>query len=159
MDINSFAALFVESKAFMPLNEAVRYIHVLGQEEYPMLPKIWKINRHEYVARLAHRSVCEEVEEAFRNASPWEDYREILAELEWPYLYRIARHSMDDIYDKEPNGIKWGEADAWFIEMWIAFHDIFLKFPGYVPDLTQWRMYNMLMRNSCKKLSKYRRNL
>lgn len=157
MTKQSFLKQFSDCKKAMQLNEAADYIHSL-QCLFPMLPKTGLINHQAYLKRLAQRTACMELEEALRNAPPWKDWRVIFAEFEWPYLQRAARNSMNRVY-KGPNGQKIGEADAWIVEMWIAYHYIFERMPGQIPDTTTWRIFYQLMNHVDHDVSKYRRKL
>lgn len=152
-----FLKQFADGKKKMDLNQAANLIRRM-LADYPMLPKTGHLNRLEYVHRLAQRTACMELETAMRNASPWEDYREIIADYEWGYMRRAAMHSMEDRW-KGPDGKKWGMSDAWIIEMWFAYHDIYRRMPGEIPDITPWRIYDHLIWHIERKTRKYRRNL
>lgn len=153
-----FMKQFADCKKAMQLNEAADYIHLLLANTLPMLPKMGPLHHERYIRRLAQRTACMELEEAMRSAPPWKDWRVIFAEFEWPYMRRVARHSMDEVY-KGPCGKKWGEADAWIVEMWVAYHTIFQLMPGGIPDITPWRIYDNLINHVLKKTARYRRNL
>lgn len=158
MDLNRFRKQFSCVKHAMPLAEAANYIHGLLKTEFPMLPKTGRINHGEYTRRIAQRTACMELENAIRNAAPWEDYREIIAGFEWPFMRRVTRHIAEGYY-KGPYGEKWGEADAWFVDMWSAYHDVFCSMPGFIPDTREWQMYDALMADAKRKTRKFRRNL
>ena len=151
MTKEEFRKQFIQGKQYLPPDEAVGYIYSLLVNEFPMLPKTGYLNLLEYIRRLAQRTACMEIIQAIRGHSPWEDriadYREVIA--------------MFEFYDvwSGPDGKKRGEADAWFIEMWRAYYDVYLRMPGNLPDITAWRMYNGLMIHILHKTLKYRRNL
>ena len=156
MDLDGYKKMFVRGKEPMTLKEAAADVRHILNNECPMLPKRGHLNKREYDRRLALRAVCEELEKAFRTAPPWKDYREIIAELEWPYMRRVAGHVYKDIYSG-PDGKKLGEADVWFLDMWIAYHNVLLRMPGDIPENPQWIIYRCMMANALKKLEKYRR--
>ena len=157
MDINGFKKLFADSKRPMNLSQAEMYVRKI-LHNLPYLPNYGPFNRHESFHRMAQRTVCMEIAERLHNASPWEDYREIMAELEWPYFQRVARHVFENKYDG-PDGERWGSADAWFVEIWYAYHEIFNRMPGTIPDVAPWRMYKSIQAQVLKKTLKYRRKL
>lgn len=152
-----FLKQFADCKKSMQLDEAANYIHSL-LEVLPMLPKRGPMHHDVYLRRLAQRTACMELEEAMRNAPPWKDWRVIVAEFEWPYMRRAARHSMEGVY-RGSDGRKWGEADAWIIEMWTAYHYVFKSMPGTIPDTTPWRIFDCLMDDIYHNTTKYRRKL
>mgnify|MGYP007013883929 CR=1 FL=1 len=157
MDLEGYRKLFATSKSEMDLNDAAVYIHHLKETIYPMMTKN-RLNAAGYSFRLSCRAVCEEAEQAIMNALPWDDWREIFAELEWKTMRRVVKHSMEDIYSYR-DGRKWGEADVWFLDMWRAYHDVFCNMPGGpLPDIGPWRIYHCLMEDISRKLAKYRRN-
>lgn len=158
MNIDDFKKQFANAKQGMTQSEAACYIRGLLQTEYPMLSKTWMINQGEYIRRLCQRTACVEIIDELEKAAPWEDYREVIARLEWPYLQRVANHSFEDIYDND-YGNEWGKADAWFMEMLLSYNDVYLRMPGKVPDETPWRIYNTLISQIFSKLKKYRRNI
>lgn len=162
MTKEEFRKQFIQGKQFLPPDEAVGYIHSLLVNEFPMLQKTGYLNRLEYIRRLAQRTACMEIIQAIRGHSPWEDriadYREVIAMFEWGYMRRVGSHSLYDVWSG-PDGKKRGEADAWFIEMWRAYYDVYLRMPGNLPDTTAWRMYDNLMIHILHKTVKYRRNL
>lgn len=157
MDLTQFEKQFMEAKDPMPLNQAATYIRQL-RENYPMLGKTWTFNRLEYNHRLAMQTACEELEDILRNAAPWKDYREIIAECIWPYMRRVLRHKIDGWYDGL-YGTKWGIADAWFVELWLAYDEIFRRMPGKIPDTTPWRIFDSLVYQTERVTRNYRRNL
>lgn len=157
MTLEDYQKMFKGSKSEMTLTEAANYIHQL-KNELPMLPKASRWNHHEYIQRLAQRTACDELEAEMRQAPTWKDYREIFASIEWPFMRKMAKHSMEDIYNG-PDGKKRGEADAWIVEMWSAYHDIFLMMPGFVKDDTPWQIREHLLDMVKKKTEKFRRNL
>ena len=162
MTKEEFRKQFIQGKRFLPPEQAIGYIQSLLINEFPMLPKKGMLNRLDYVRRLAQRTACMEIVQAIRGFAPWEDriadYREVIAMFEWSYMRRVANHSYEDVWDG-PDGRKWGEADAWFVEMWVAYHDIYLKMPGTLPNTTPWRIYDSLIGHIWSKSKKYRRNL
>lgn len=158
MTLECFKKQFADAKQRMSLNDAANYIHGMLDEYFPYLPKTGHINHVEYVHRLAQRTACMELEKAIRNASPWQDYREIFAELEWPYMRRVLEHLMDGRYS-ELYGEKEGIADAWFVELWFSIHEIFSRMPGKIPDTTPWRRYWVMIGNVNEKTKRFRRKL
>lgn len=158
MTLECFKKQFADAKRKMTLNDAANYIHDLLDESFPLLPKTGHINHAEYVHRLAQRTACMELEEAIRNASPWQDYREIFAELIWPYMHRVVEHILEDRYS-ESYGKKEGIADAWFVEMWFSYEEIFQQMPGKIPDITPWRRYFTMTGNVASKMERFRRKL
>lgn len=158
MTLEGYKKQFADSKNKMTLNDAANYVQRLLQSHYPMLPKTGIINRLEYTHRLACRTACLELIEALHAASPWEDYREIFAELEWPYMQRVVKHAMNHEWDGSC-GKKIGKADALFVEMWFAYQEIFRKMPGNIPDITLWKIYNSVVRDVDQKTKIFRRNL
>lgn len=157
MDLNGFKRQFTGAKNAMPLSQAADYIHHI-YDEHPMLDKQTTFNRLEYNHRLAIRTACTELENLIRNAAPWVDYREIIAECIWPYMRRILVHKNDRWYDGL-YGTKWGVADAWFVEMWLAYDEIFRRLPGKIPDSTPWKMLDSLVYQTERYTRNYRRKL
>ena len=165
MDVNGYMKLFADSKESMTLNEAANYVHYLRTEECHYIPRVRQMFKGVYinndetcVRRFAQITACAELEKVLRDASPWEDYREIIARLEWPYVYRVVTHLRENRYDG-PNGEKWKKADAWFVMMWEAYHDIFHRMPGLTPDLSVWRNYEFTLDKAKHLTAKYRRKL
>lgn len=156
MDLQTFAKQFTSVKRAMPLNDAADYIRRLRKTEFPMLPKTGHINIPEYDRRLAQRAACDMLEAAFRKAAPWEDYREIIAGFEYPIMQRVCRHIAKGYYSGA-YGKKWGEADAWFVDMWMAYHTVFCAMPGSIPDTGVWGMFNHLMLDAERKTRRFRR--
>ena len=152
MDLDSFKALFADSKDELSLSDATDIVAWLKENTFPMFSKTWRVNKDEYSRRLAQRAVCDNLIEEFESAPPWEDYREIFARLEWPYMQRALGHLFDETWYKGPYGKKRWEADGWFLNMWVAFHDVFNKMPGNLPDITPWRSYDCLMNLAREKL-------
>lgn len=157
MDLEGFKCRFIYAKKSMPLDQAASFIHHVFDDN-PMLAKSSTFNKLEYNHRLATRTACIELEEAMRNAAPWMDYREIIAEFIWPYMRRILVHINGGWYDGL-YGTKWGVADAWFVEMWLAYDGIFRRFPGKIPETTQWRMYDLIINETERCTRNYRRKL
>lgn len=157
MDLIGFKQLFMDSKQPMPLDQAAAYIRKL-RNDYPLMGKSWTFNRLEYNHRLAVATACDELEETFRKAAPWEDYREIIAGYIWPCMQRVLKHLNDGRYDG-PYGVKWGVADAWFVEMWLAYDLLFREMPGTIPDIAPWRMLDTLLTQTERNTRNYRRNL
>lgn len=158
MTLECFKKQFADSKCKMALNDAADYIHKMRNETFPFLPKTGAINCHEYIHRIAQRTACEELEAAIRKASPWQDYREIFAEFEWPYMRRVLEHIMEGRYS-ELYGEKEGLADAWFVEMWFSYHEIFQRMPGEIPNTTPWRRFDVMITNVEVKTRRFRRKL
>ena len=157
MTLDEYIGMFMESRMPLSTDRVIGYLHDI-RDEHPFMPNCGVFNRKEANHRLYIRSACSIVEKELIKALPWSDYREVLARLEWPYMRRVANHSMNDIYNG-PDGEKWGEADAWFLEMWLAYHEIFLSMPGFELNTIQWKMYDNMLKQVCKKLAKYRRRL
>lgn len=157
MDLKGFKELFANSKSAMPLNQAANYICKM-RENYPVMGKGWAFNRLEYNHRMAINVACAELEKAIRNAAPWEDYREIIASYIWPCAQRVLKHCEDGRYDG-PYGEKWGVNDAWFVEMWLAYDEIFRKMPGNIPNITQWKMLDTLIYQTERTTRIFRRKL
>lgn len=150
-----FLKQFANAKKPMSPSEAAEYIHrVAGW--HSLIPK-YK-GSMKYIHRLALMTAFSELEEAFRKASPTEDYREIIASFEWPYMRRAVQHMQDGVYDCREKR-KLCEADGWIIEMWRAYHDVFRSMPGTIPDIACWRMYDHMMRQVLKKTHVFRRKL
>lgn len=157
MNLNEFKDLFVKSKDAMPLSQAAGRIREIF-DTCPLIGKGWTFNRLEYNHRLAMNTACTELEDAFRGAAPWNDYREIIAEYIWPYMHRVLNHIKNGRYSG-PYGEKWGVADAWIVEMWFAYDEIFRKMPGAIPDITKWKILDLLIYDVEKITRKYRRKL
>lgn len=158
MTLEGYKKQFADAKNKMTLSDSACYIQKILENQYPFLPKTWKLNRHEYVKRLASRTACLTIIETLQNASPWEDYREIFAELEWPLMRRVVRHSIDGTWEGSC-GRKAGEADAWFVEMWFAYQELFRKMPGTIPNIAAWRIYNNMIHDIDQRTKVFRRNL
>lgn len=157
MNLDGFKEQFCNSKNAMPLDQAAAYIHRLSND-YPYMSKALTFNRLEYNHRMAMKTACTEIENAIRKASPWEDYREIIADYEWPYMQRVLKHGNNGLYDG-PYGEKWGVADAWFVEMWLAYDEIFRRMPGAIPNTVPWKMFDSLIMQTERSTRKYRRKL
>ena len=157
MNLDGFKELFINSKSAMPLNQAANHIHKM-REDYPLVSKGWTFNRLEYNHRMATNTACVELEKAIRNAAPWEDYREIIAGYIWPCMQRVLKHCEDGRYN-DVYGEKWGVNDAWFVEMWLAYDEIFRKMPGNIPDIAPWKMLDSLICQSEQRTRKFRRKL
>lgn len=157
MDLNGFKELFANSKCAMSLTEAAKYVFEI-RNDYPLMSKSWTYNRLEYNHRMAMNTACTELENAMLKAAPWEDYREIIADYIWPCMQRVLKHGADGRY-KGPYGEKWGVADAWFLEMWLAYDEIFRRMPGSIEDITQWKMLDSLIFQAERSTRQYRRKL
>lgn len=157
MDLEQFKKQFTEAKDPMPLDQAATCVRRI-KENNPMLGKSWTFNRLEYNHRLAMRTACMELEDILRNAAPWEDYREKIAECIWPYMRRILSHTHDGRYEGL-YGTKWGVADAWFVEMWLAYDEIFRRMPGTIPNITPWKMMDSIVYQTERVTRNYRRKL
>lgn len=157
MNLDGFKELFSNSKNAMPLSQAAEYICRM-RDNYPLMAKGLTFNRLEYNHRLAVNTACTELIDAMRSAAPWQDYREIIADYIWPYMQKVLKHRKDGRYNG-PYGEKWGVADAWFVEMWLAYDEIFRRMPGNVPDITQWKMLNGLIHEADIATRKFRRKL
>ena len=157
MTLEKYMQQFADAKMAMSLPDAVKFVRYLLTHECDMNQKLrWgKLSRDMWIREKYIRVVCTELERELRNASPWEDYREIMARLEWPYMYRVSKHILEDRYDG-PDGEKWREADAWFVEMWMAYHIVFMRMPGFIPDTTPWKIYEVALYNAARKTAKYR---
>jgi len=158
MTLECFKKQFADTKDKLTLEEAANYVHKILEESLPYLPKVGRINRQAHIHRIAQRTACIELENAIRNASPWQDYREIFAEFEWPYMRRVLEHLQEGRYS-ELYGEKEGIADAWFVEMWFSYHEIFQCMPGEIPDTTPWRRFSVMAGNVEVKMRRFRRKL
>ena len=155
MTKEGFQKLCADSKKPLTLNQAADRIHALT---LPMMSKSILRDRSEYVARLAQRTACQELERLIRNASPWEDYREIVGAYIWPYIHRIARHLYNRLYEG-PDGKRWLKADAWVVELLRATYCIFDQMPGgEIPDIRPWKMFQGVVNEALHKTKHYRRN-
>lgn len=157
MNLDGFKELFCNSKLAMPLDQAEAYIRKL-RDDYPIMDKNWTINRLEYNHRMAMNTACVELANAIHKAAPWEDYREIIADYEWPFMQRVLKNYNDGRYNGQ-YGEKIGLADAWIMEMWLAYDEIFHRMPGVIKDTTPWKMLNSLIAQMERNTRKYRRKL
>ena len=158
MTLECFKKQFADAKCRLPLDDAADRIHRMKDEIFPILPKTGSVNHEGYIHRMALRTACDELEKVIRGASPWEDYREIFAELEWPYMRRVVGHIVEKRYAEE-YGEKEGEADALFVELWFCYHEIFERMPGVIPDTPPWKRYYVVTANVKQTMKKYRRKL
>lgn len=157
MTFEKFKQQFADAKMAMSLPDAVKFVRYLLTYECDMNQKLrWgKLSRDMWIREKYIRVACTELERELRNASPWEDYREIIARLVWPYMRRVLSHLVEDRYDG-PDGEKWREADAWFVEMWTAYHIVFMRMPGFIPETTPWKIYEIALHSANRNTAKYR---
>lgn len=160
LNIDRYAKQFVDSKVAMDLPDVLKLVRYLLDHECKPNQKLrWSAESRSIYTKMKYvKVVCIEFEKELLNASPWEDYREILARLEWPYMHRVLSHISENRYEG-PYGEKWRRADAWFVEMWTAYHILFMRMPGYIPDTAPWRMYDIVLGNARSSTAKYRREL
>ena len=157
MTVDDYAKVFSDSKCSLTLSKAIQFVHYVRVNECDK-PCLLRCSHSIHIKNKFLRVACAEFEHALRIAPPWEDYREVIARLEWPIMCRVVNHIQNGKYDG-PDGEKWIEADVWFVEMWTAYHILFLRMPGYSPENSFWRNYDRKLREARKKTAKYRRFL
>lgn len=156
MTLEKFKLMFVDSGQSLDRQEALGRLEEIRLNQCH-LPVPTPFNMKDYHLALAEMTVCQEAEDIIRNSEvPWTDWREVLAEMAYPWMKRVGDHILRDIYSG-PDGEKWGEADAWVVDTWTACHDVFIMMNDEPLSGTAWAMYEHFLSTARKKLSKYRR--